>query len=216
MTTFHLSAAQIKAVASLAAVAGKGGEAQILHSIRVDVTPETVTAFASDRKIAARLAFPLGGTAHTLSNEGASLLLSTADAATIAKLKSGGYFTFESDPAKAQRVVTFEADDRAPDEGGIALTAHDGNYPPIERLYPADDAEKHGLPAGVGINPAQLAKLAKLTLPGETDKARREAAYWLTCPIEHDGERIRKPIIAERGNGPAVLTVLIQPNVRLS
>lgn len=214
MITFHLSAAQIRAIASLAhiAPAQTSNEPAVLKSIRVDVTPETVTAFTSDRRTAARLSFP-----HKVDDTGASILLSSGDANRIAAIKSGGLFRFASaESGRAQHAVTFDADDRAAGTPPLDLTADDGNFPPIERLFPTHkghDSADYDLPAGIGLDLNRLATLGKLTLPGETDKHRREASWVLNYTANHaPGGRILKPVLATRGDVlGGKLAVLIQP-----
>lgn len=215
MATFHLSATQVRAVASLACAAptSTSTEPSILKSIRVDVTRDTATAYASDRRTAARLSFPLAA-----DDTEASILLSVEDAKRLVAIKSGGMFSFAlTESTRAQHAVTFDADDRTAATAPLTLIADGGNFPPLERLFPTftgHDTADYDVPAGIGFDLNRLAALGKLTLPGETDKHRRDAAWVLNYTVagHAQGSRILKPVLATRGDVlGGKLAVLIQP-----
>lgn len=215
MADFYLSSSQIKAIASLVHVAPTltSNEPSILKSIRIDVTQDSAMAYASDRKTAARVSFPLSSDVTE-----SSVLLSAEDAKRVAATKCGGLFSFEPTGSnRAQHVVTFDADLRTAATQPVTLTADDGNFPPIERLFPTfkgHDTAEYDLPTGIGMDLNRLAMLGKLSLPGETDKHRREAAWVLnyTGAGHAPGNRILKPVLATRGDVlGGKLAVLIQP-----
>lgn len=202
MTTAYLPASTIAAIASLNAATSSDKITPILSVIKVTVTPETVTAIATDRYIAARLTTPLGDIAHTVSDTGGTFYLNATDATMLAKLKTGGMFTWDDET----REVTAEMDT----ESRFTLHAVEGNYPPVERLIPSDTAE-HGIPAGVGLNPTTFAKLAKFALPGEKPADLKRAAYRLGIEKLTDSGK-SGPIVATRNGGGSYLTVIVQPN----
>lgn len=209
MTTFYLSPAQLASLASLAAATSTDKNIPILSVIKITADPSTVKAVASDRYVAARLTFPLGETVHTLSEEGKTLLVSASDLAILAKAKVGFMLTIEdkddNDPAVR---VTAESDT------GIAFTfnAPRGNFPPVERLIPAEEADSD-IPAGVKVTAALFAKLAKLRLPGETPAAGSNAPYAIGYPAPTSQHK-QSPLVATRGDGVGELTVLVQPCTR--
>lgn len=203
MTTAYLPASTLAAIASLSAATSADKSTPILTAIRVTVTPETVTAVATDRYIAARLTTPLGEVAHTVSDAGSTFYLNATDATMLAKLKTGGMFTWNDET----REVTAEMDNHA----RFTLHAVDGNYPPVERLIP-DESADYDIPAGVGLNPATFAKLAKFALPGEKPAELKNAAYRLGIEKLTDSHK-SGPIVASRGGGGSYLTVLVQPTL---
>lgn len=203
MTTAYLPASTLAAIASLSAAASSDTTTPILSVIEVTVTPETVTAVATDRYIAARLTTPLGDVVHTVSDVGSTFYLNAADTTMLAKLKAGGMFTWNDET----REVTAEMDSHA----RFTLHAVDGNYPPVERLIPAGLAE-HDIPAGVGLNPTIFAKLAKFALPGEKAADLKKAAYRLGMG-ELTDSRKSGPIVATRSGGGSYLTVIMQPTL---
>ena len=203
MTTAYLPASTLAAIASLSAATSADKFTPILTAIRVTVTPETVTAVATDRYIAARLTTPLGDVAHTVSDVGSTFYLNAADATMLAKLKAGGMFTWNDET----REVTAEMDNAS----RFTLHAVEGNYPPVERLIPNESAECD-IPAGVGLNPTTFAKLAKFALPGEKAADLKKAAYRLGMG-ELTDSRKSGPIVATRGGGGSYLTVIVQPTL---
>lgn len=206
MTTAHLAASTIAAIASLAAATGTDKITPILSVIKITVTPETVTAVATDRYIAARLTTPLGDVAHTTTDTGSTFYLNAADATRLAKLKTSGMFTWDDET----REVTAETDNHS----RFTLTALNGNYPPIERIIPNETAE-YDIPAGIGFNPTMFGRLAKLALPDETPASAKKAAYRLG--IERSPESTKSaPIVATRSGGGSYLTVIVQPPLVLA
>ena len=203
MTTAYLPASTLTAIASLSAATSTDKFTPILSVIKVTVTPETITAVATDRYIAARLTSPLGDVAHTVSDTGSTFYLNAADAIMLAKLKTGGMFTWNEET----REVTAEMDN----DSRFTLHAVNGNYPPVERLIPSDTAECD-IPAGVGINPTVFAKLAKFALPGEKPAELKQAAYRLGVEKLTDSHK-SGPIVASRSGSGSCLTVLVQPNL---
>ena len=203
MTTAYLPASTLAAIASLSGATSADKFTPILTAIRVTVTPETVTAVATDRYIAARLTTPLGDVAHTVSDVGSTFYLNAADATMLAKLKAGGMFTWNDET----REVTAEMDNAS----RFTLHAVEGNYPPVERLIPNESAECD-IPAGVGLNPTTFAKLAKFALPGEKAADLKKAAYRLGMG-ELTDSRKSGPIVATRGGGGSYLTVIVQPTL---
>lgn len=203
MTTAYLPASTLAAIASLSGATSADKFTPILTAIKVTLTPETVTAVATDRYIAARLATPLGDVVHTVSYAGSTFYLNAADATMLAKLKTGGMFTWDDET----REVTAEM------VNGSRFTLHavDGNYPPVERLIPSDTAD-HDIPAGVGLNPTVFAKLAKFSLPGEKAAELKKAAYRLGVEKLTDSRK-SGPIVATRNGGGSHLTVIVQPNL---
>lgn len=129
MTTFYLSPAQLASVASVGAASSKDKAVPVLATVKLSATPATVTAFATDRYVAAQLSFPLGETAHTLPDEGAEILLSVADLTALAKIREGVMFTFEAEVGRAAITGTAETTGGA----SVPLSAPTGNYP----AYPA-------------------------------------------------------------------------------
>ena len=203
MTTAYLLASTLTAIASLSGATSTDKFTPILTSIRVTVTPETVTAVATDRYIAARLTTPLCDVAHTVSDTGSTFYLNAADATMLAKLKTGGMFTWNEET----REVTAEMDN----DSRFTLHAVNGNYPRVERLIPSESAD-HDIPAGVGLNPTTFAKLAKFSLPGEKAAELKKAAYRLGIEKLTDSRK-SGPIVASRSGGGSHLTVIVQPNL---
>lgn len=203
MITAYLHASTLAAIASLSAATSTDTFTPILSAIKVTVTPETVTAVATDRYIAARLTTPLGDVVHTVSDTGSTFYLNAADATMLAKLKTGGMFTWDEE----RREVTSEMDNLA----RFTLHAVEGNYPNVERLIPSDTAE-HDIPAGVGLNPSTFARLAKFALPGEKAAELKRAAYRLGIEKLTDSRK-SGPIVATRSGGGSYLTVIVQPNL---
>ena len=183
MATFHLSATQVRAVASLACAAptSTSTEPSILKSIRVDVTRDTATAYASDRRTAARLSFPLAA-----DDTEASILLSVEDAKRLVAIKSGGMFSFAlTESTRAQHAVTFDADDRTAATAPLTLIADGGNFPPLERLFPTftgHDTADYDVPAGIGFDLNRLAALGKLNRP--------DFRSVLQARMEHDEQEV--------------------------
>lgn len=203
MTTAYLPASTLAAIASLSGATSADKFTPILSAIKVTVTPETVTAVATDRYIAARLTTPLGEVAHTVSDTGSTFYLNAADATMLAKLKTGGMFTWNDET----REVTAEMDNNS----RFTLHAVDGNYPSVERLIPNESAECD-IPAGVGLNPTIFAKLAKFALPGEKAADLKKAAYRLGMGDLTDSRK-SGPIVATRSGGGSYLTVIVQPSL---
>ena len=203
MTTAYLPDSTLAAIASLSGATSTDTFTPILSAIKVTVTPETVTAVATDRYIAARLTTPLGEVAHTVSDEGSTFYLNATDATMLAKLKTGGMLTWNDET----REVTAEMDNAS----RFTLHAVDGNYPSVERLIPSDTAECD-IPAGVGLNPTIFAKLAKFALPGEKAAELKKAAYRLGIEKLTDSRK-SGPIVATRSGGGSYLTVIVQPNL---
>lgn len=205
MTTAYLPASTLAAIASLSAATSADKFTPILSVIKVTMTPETITAVATDRYIAARLTTPLGEVAHTVSDTGSTFYLNATDATMLAKLKTGGMLTWNDEV----REVTAEMDN----DSRFTLHAVDGNYPSVERLIPDESAECD-IPAGVGLSPTTFAKLAKFSLPGENAADLKKAAYRLGIEkITATGKS--GPIVATRGGGGSSLTVIVQPNLIL-
>lgn len=202
MTTAYLPASTLTAIASLSGATSSDKITPILSVIKISVTPETVTAVATDRYIAARLTTPLGDVAHTVSDTGSTFYLNATDAAMLAKLKTGGMVTWNDET----REVTAELDN----DSRFTLHAVNGNYPPVERLIP-DESANHDIPAGVGFNPTTFAKIAKFALPGEKAADLKKAAYRLGIEkLTATGNS--GPIVATRNGGGSYLTVIVQPN----
>lgn len=207
MVTFFLSSAQIASVASLAAAASSEKLTPILSAVKISVTPSTVTAIASDRYVAARLTFPLGDTVHTIPEDGAIFLMSVEALAALAKTKAGYMLTSEGDDTPAVR-VTAESD------AGDTFTfqAPFGNFPPIERLIPAEDPDSD-IPAGIRITARHLAQLAKLRLPGEKPAEAANSGYAIGYPGGRS-QHAQSPLVASRSAGEGELLVLLQPHHR--
>lgn len=203
MTTAYLPASTLTAIASLSGATSADKFTPILSVIKVTVTPETVTAVATDRYIAARLTTQLGDVTHTVSDEGSTFYLNAADATMLAKLKTGGMLTWNDET----REVTAGMDNHS----RFTLHAVNGNYPPVERLIP-DESADHDIPAGVGLNPTTFAKLAKFSLPGERAADLKNAAYRLGIEKLTDSRK-SGPIVATRSYGDSYLTVIVQPNL---
>lgn len=203
MITAYLPASTLTAIASLSGATSTDKFSPILSVIKVTLTPETVTAVATDRYIAARLTTPLGDVTHTVSDAGSTFYLNAADATMLAKLKTGGMLTWNDET----REVTAEMDNHS----RFTLHAVDGNYPPVERLIPSDTAD-HDIPAGVGLNPTTFAKLAKFSLPGEKAADLKGVAYRLGIEKLTDSRK-SGPIVATRSGGGSYLTVIVQPNL---
>lgn len=203
MVTAYLPASTITAIASLSAATSSDKITPVLSVIKVTVTPETVTAIATDRYIAARLTTPLGDVAHTVSDTGSTFYINAADATMLSKLKAGGMFTWNDET----REVTAEMDN----DSRFTLYAVKGNYPAVERLIPSDTAECD-ISAGVGLNPTIFAKLAKFALPGEKPAQLKQAAYRLGVEKLTDSGK-SGPIVATRSGGGSYLTVIVQPTL---
>ena len=203
MTTAYLPASTLAAIASLSGATSTDTFTPILSAIKVTVTPETVTAIATDRYIAARLTTPLGDVTHTVSDTGSTFYLNATDATMLAKLKTGGMLTWNDET----REVTAEMDNHS----RFTLHAVDGHYPSVERLIPNESAECD-IPAGVGLNPTTFAKLAKFSLPGEKPADLKHAAYRLGIE-KLTGSHKSGPIVATRSGVGSYLTVLVQPNI---
>ena len=203
MTTAYLPASTLAAIASLSAATSTDKFTPILSMIKVAITPETITAVATDRYIATRLTTPLGDVTHTVSDTGSTFYLNAADAIMLAKLKTGGMFTWNEET----REVTAEMDN----DSRFTLHAVNGNYPPVERLIPSDTAECD-IPAGVGLNPSTFARLAKFSLPGERAAELKQAVYRLGVEKLTDSRK-PGPIVASRSGSGSYITVIVQPNI---
>lgn len=206
MVTFFLSPAQISSVASLAAAASRDKLVPILGTVKITATPATVTAIATDRHLAARLTFPLGDTAHTIPEDGVTLLMSVESLAALAKTKAGYMLTTDGDDAPAVRITAESASD-----AGVTFTfqAPHGNFPPVERLIPAE-ASDEDIPAGIRITAGLFAQLAKLRLPGEKPAEATNSAYVIGYPPAKS-QHNQSPLVASRAGADSELTVLIQP-----
>ena len=185
MTTFTLSHAQIAAIASVgAATPVSTSDRQItpiLAAVQITVTPERVTAVATDRYIVTELSFPLGDTAHTLEPDSAHvIMLDSKDLASIVKNATVSRST------RADRAFfTFTTSDDA--ENGNVTVAHDygqligeyrqivGNYPPVARLFPEDVEPLTDMPH---VNPAYFTRATKAHTPGETSTKERGGIMW--------------------------------------
>lgn len=205
MTTFYLSAPQLAALATLTHAGSKDTMTPILSAVNITATPATVTALASDRYIAARATFPLGDTAHTLPDDGVTLIVNGFDLTALAKEKVGFMLTVSDDG----RTVTAEGDAYGVKREFLTAT---GNFPPIGRLFP--DETPDDIPGGVLVSMALLGRLAKLTLPGERPVDAAKAPYALTYRDLDNGNKRRAPILAAREHRGASLAVLVQPNMR--
>ena len=209
MTTFHLSAKQLASLATLTHAGSKDKVTPILGAVQITVTPATVTAHATDRYIAAALTFPLGETAHTLPDDGVTLVIDGPDLIALAKDKCGFMLTWD-DTADGPALITAEGD-----AYGARRAFHTvaGNYPPIARLFP--DETPDDIPGGVLLNMQLLGRLAKLTLPGERPVDAGKAPYALTYRDPQSTYGKHGPILATREDRDgAVLRVLTQPSIR--
>lgn len=206
MVTFFLSPAQISSVASLAAAASRDKLVPILGTVKITATPSTVTAIATDRYLAARLTFPLGDTAHTIPEDGVTLLMSVESLATLAKSKAGYMLTVEGDDAPAVRIIAESASDAG---ATFTFQAPHGNFPPVERLIPTE-ASDDDIPAGIRITSGLFAQLAKLRLPGEKPAEATNSAYAIGYPGAKS-QHSQSPLVASRTGVDSELTVLIQP-----
>lgn len=216
MTTFHLSAAHLSALAALTHAGSKDRVTPILGAVQITVTPATVTAHATDRYMAAVLTFPLGETAHTLPDDGVTLVIDGPDLIALAKDKCGFMLTWD-ETADGPALITAEGD-----AYGVRRAFHTvaGNYPPIARLFP--DETPDDIPGGVLMSMSLLGRLAKLTLPGEraTDAAKAPYALTYAAPKDSWSKGKAAPILAsregraDRDAAAPSLRVLLQPNYR--
>lgn len=215
MTTFYLSAPQLASLAALTNAGRKDAAVPILGTVNLTATPSEVTARATDRYMAAILTFPLGDTAHTLPDDGVTLTIEAADLIALAKEKAGFMLTVGEAEANGATLITAEGD-----AYGVTRTFRTatGNFPPVARLFP--DEAPDDLPGGVMLNMGLLARLAKLTLPGEKPVEAARAPYALTYRDPQSKHGNHAPILASREgradhDRPAPsLRVLVQPNFR--
>lgn len=208
MTTFHLSAAHLSALAALTNAGSKDKVTPILGAVQITVTPATVTAHATDRYVAARLTFPLGDTAHTLPDDGVTLVIDGPDLVALAKDKCG--FMLTTDDADAT-LITAEGD-----AYGVRRAFHtvQGSYPPIARLFP--DETPDDIPGGMLMSMALLGRIAKLTLPGERPVDAAKHPYAMTYAAPKDNYGRTAPLVATRETAAGSLRVLAMSNYRPS
>lgn len=214
MPTFYLSAVQLAALSAFTVAGSKDKVTPVLTATQLHVTPTTVTALATDRYIAAELTFPLGDTVHTLSAEGSTLLIPNTTLVDLAKLKIGMMLTWEDD-AEGAHIVHVNTD--SIEIGSRTFLTMAGNFPPVGRLFP--DETPDDLPGGILLNMAHVARLSKLTLPGEKLGDAAQAPWALTYDAPKEYTTKHRPILASRQWGDrteTALRVLIQPSMRVA
>jgi hypothetical protein len=221
MTTFSLNANQIAAIASIGAACNSTTDRKItpiLGAIHVTVTPERVTAVATDRYIVTELSFPLGDTAHDLPTDGAvhAFQMTDRDWVALAKIVSGPdfkhsseFFSFTTDDAGERPRVRVEYYDGRV-LGDFAQV--EGRYPAVSRLFADEVYEMHGTPA---FMPDKLTRAMKAWAPEHTTAAQRKGTVWTFAANSASSEgRKLAPVVLTAATGPdTVLRSLVQPNL---
>lgn len=217
MTTFHLDANQIAAIASLHAATPPARTDRdmtpIIAAIMVTVTPATVSAIATDRYMVAALDFPLGETAHTIAAKSPlSFLIPSTEWQRIAKLKSPADFTLSDTDANPDVTVEYVG-------GSITVAQTVGNFPPVQRLIPATT---DSFAADTLLNVALLARMAKFVTPSNAavSPAKRETVFSFAQSADSSATDSRlAPVLATytpfyptAADKAESLRVLVQPN----
>lgn len=167
-----LSVEELYSIGSLTTVAQKAnGDSPVLQTVRVESDGTTVTAVATDRYRGARVTFPARGdsadvVAPVVIARGA--LERFVKAVKAAKRHKDDTVTIHVYPAEEYQepVIAF-----AEPSSGLVMTeqAVKGNYPPVERLFPASDDEFKPFDT-FHLNPAHVADAAKILHPAVDPK----------------------------------------------
>ena len=218
MTTYTFNYREITALASVYAAAAdtaKDTVAPILSGVRVGIAGGNAEAVASDRYIAARVRFPL---AWDGQEDLAPVVLPGAWLGQLAGIVKRAGRAWHGDGSAAV-VLTIDGDALTAQvtdgDGGQTLTAEalTGNYPPLERLFPAFDDASQGHPVELGskyvLDVEKLARAAKLRHPADTLTGRGATAFG-HFRFSATNESEYAALIATRRGGD--VAALIQPN----
>ena len=206
MTTFYLNASQIAAIARLhAATPATKHERDmtpVLTAVHLHVTPERITATATDRYIVAEHTFPLEDPTHTVPGDGAIVQLASTDWREIAKRKTAAQFTWNEDGG----TVTIQYVDGMTQP----LAQVQGNYPPVARIF-SDPSALGDVQQGATLNLAYLARLAKIT-PMETHYEKNAPVLWQFSQPEGEGTPVTLTHAGISPTSNETLRALIQPH----
>lgn len=208
MTTFHLNADQIAAIARMhAATPATKMERQrtpVLTAVHVHVTPERITATATDRYIVAEHSFPLEDPTHTVPDDGVVIQLPSTDWRDIAKRKTAAHFHIAYDEDGGTVTVEYV-------DGMVQPLAQvQGNYPPVARIF-SEPSALGDVQQDTALNLAYLARLAKIT-PMEAHCDKNAPVLWQFSQPEGDGKPVTLTHAGIDKYSDETLRALIQPN----
>lgn len=183
--TIYLNYAELNAVASLGAIApGPVSDLVVLTHVKVKIAGQQLTAYATDRYLAARIEFAL-----THEREGEGLVEFTVSAETLRRALAAAK---RAAPANRNHGVTL-AHLEPDDDGYVALMVngdmyrshppiapgadHASTYPSIGRLFPESDEHVNDIAAGAPIDLEILTKAAKLRHPDDTLSGRHKTTF---------------------------------------
>lgn len=217
--TFTNSAVQAIATLHHSTPEGKNDRSitPILAAIQLELTPEGWTARATDRYTVGELTGQMG--AHTLeAGESHEILLDSLSWVEIAKrIKAdrGGLITLEHDGNQ----VTVTGTD------GLIIAVYleiKGNYPPLARLFPADDSQSFADIGQVAIDPRRLGRLDKIMtehLLASSPDSRRHAPMSMRFTSSSPDNPKPGPIVLKRhkaADPESTFRALLQPNMLIN
>ena len=205
-TASKITANALHRLAALAIFCGNNPITPILSAVNVSVSDGRVHGVATDRYAAALWAQDAADEyepAETLAPVAipAALLKDAHKGVTSAK---AAIVTIAHDTETQKIQISWEG-------GAVSGEATPGDYPPIERLFSANNtSENPPIEPGTTINATQFAKLAKLTRP-----ARKPADRLLPFALSASGEaglsaRV-SPILAEADGYRAIFQPIMYP-----
>lgn len=241
MTTFTLTASAVQAIASLSNAAedhrAAGGTLVLTH-VQLSVTPAEFRALATNRYMVAELRSHMGNHLHTLRHdteihdhyaprqaglEPLTLLLPAAQLVALSKLMASrksrwAAFTTGDDGDYAHPVgmVHVQDDDGVP-LADIPLS--ELNFPPVQRLFPADDAE-HAAEI-MSLQPDRITALSKVMSPAllalKPADRKHVPMHFRFTKSEYSEKPgpvvITRPLAQDRRIDGETLRMLLQPNL---
>lgn len=221
--TIYLNFAELNSIASLGAIAPDPvSDLVVLTHVKVEIAGQQLTAYATDRYLAARVEFTL---VH--EREGDGLVEFTVSAET---LKRALAVAKRAAPANRRHGVSLVHLEVGPADGYVSLTV-DGDlfrshppiapgadristYPSINRLFPESDEHVNDIGAGATIDLEILTKAAKLRHPDDVLSGRYKTTFGayrvsLSKPrVEWDPGKGAPWFLTRREGG---ITVIAQP-----
>lgn len=186
--TIYLNFAELNSLASLGAIAPRPGssDAAVLEHVRIEVVDRTVTAYATDRYIAARIRFDLlhePDDAHVFDHftVSADTLRRAALAAKRAPGASANLPVVMLTVGPLEGVVDMNVGDGADNFRSFParLPGADriSTFPPIGRLFPESDEHVNGIVAGEPVSVLAFAAAAKLRHPEDVLTGRGKTEF---------------------------------------
>lgn len=185
--TIYLNFAELNSLASLGAIAPRPGssDAAVLEHVRIEVVDRTVTAYATDRYIAARIRFDLlrePDDAHVFDHFTVSA--DTLRRAALAAKRAPGTGWIRVDVLTAyplEGVVDMNVGDGADNFRSFParLPGADriSTFPPIGRLFPESDEHVNDIVAGEPVSALAFAAAAKLRHPEDVLTGRGKTEF---------------------------------------